>query len=837
MTANAENRLTENKLPAGARAPYDSAEFLPGGVRPAIAPLFVAGLVLAWGLDAFSRVAYVGGYIDEFSRDSLGMASLLALSLPTLYIIGLIRHRPLLCTTIIFAIVLGLLGQISDMIDELAFSRNYPLLDKTNAVHLEIERMIFLTAGFFALATTYFALIMGEADRRALKHERQALAENVKEREAAEVALRFAHDELEQTVAERTRELRERNDQLAVELVERERFEQSLEARLRYEEGLAACSQILLADCEPDEALNRALTSLLVVTNASRVYLFENRADTERGLRAVLTHEAWDDAHCPDCARTPGLMIDYGMGLDRWKEEFGVGNFIVGTLGTLQGEERALMQTHGVQSLLLLPLSWDGRWRGFLGFDDVRHQRAWGHEEIRVLRTACEMVGACKERQRSENQLLAAYDELERRVEERTSDLRLANEELEREATVRRRAERDKVQLESELRQAQKMQAIGTLAGGIAHDFNNILASILGYSELALSRMEEESPYRRYFNEVLKASNRARELVQQILVFSRQSESERKPVFPHLIADEVVAFLSASCPANLEIRSRIDPETGAVMSSTVQMHQVILNLCTNAQHAMRKIGGVLEIRVKPVVLLERLTTTLTEIAPGDYCYISVSDTGDGIPPTSIERIFDPFFTTKSVDEGTGMGLAIVHGIVSAQAGAVAVSSKAGEPTIFEVYLPRFEAEIVPEVAAQPLNGEGMERILIVDDEPQLVELWKELLEQYGYNVCGFSNSLQALRHFREHADDYDFVLSDQTMPGMSGTELARNLLRQRPDIPIIIVTGYSETVSPEVIREIGIRDLVFKPILGRDLTVAIRRVLDANPRPLTTKPA
>jgi signal transduction histidine kinase/CheY-like chemotaxis protein len=574
-----------------------------------------------------------------------------------------------------------------------------------------------------------------------------------------------------------------------------------------------------------------------VVTEASRVYIFENRADTERGLCAVLTHEAWDDRQCPDCVASPGLTLAYSEGLERWQEELSVGNFVVGTASNLPASEGVVMRQNRAQSLLLLPLGWEGRWRGFLGFDDVTRERPWGHEEIRVLRTACEMMGACKERARAEQQLLTAYDDLERRVEERTRDLRLANEQLQKEAAVRRRAEEDKVQLESELRQAQKIQAIGTLAGGIAHDFNNILASILGYSELALSRMETDNPYRRYFDEVLKASNRARELVQQILIFSRQSEAEKKAVFPHLIADEIVALLSASCPSNIEIRAEIDTETGAVLSSTVQMHQVVLNLCTNAQHAMRKTGGVLELRVEPRTLEDKLKSPMAELLPGDYCYISVADTGEGISAGTMERIFDPFFTTKSVHEGTGMGLAIVHGIVTGQGGAVLARSVPGVNTIFEVYLPRHavtESEEEPEVTISP---EGQERILVVDDEPQLVQLWGELLEQYGYQVTGFSDSLEALAHFREHKDGFDFVLMDQTMPGMTGTELARNILAERTDMPIIIATGFSDSVSPEIIREIGIRDLVYKPILGRDLTTAIRRVLDQTERPRQPDPA
>jgi len=412
-------------------------------------------------------------------------------------------------------------------------------------------------------------------------------------------------------------------------------------------------------------------------------------------------------------------------------------------------------------------------------------------------------------------------------VDERTADLQHANERLQEEIAERGRAEAANRELEVQLRQAQKMQAIGTLAGGIAHDFNNILASILGYAELGIQKSDPESRLNRYLEEVLKAGNRAKELVRQILLFSRQAEEERVPVQLQLIAREVLELVKTSCPPHITIESDIVRSDDAVLADPIQMHQVILNLCTNALHAMGKETGRLHLAVGPVRLRNALQTPTGYLRPGEYIRVGVTDTGHGIDGSTLERIFEPFFTTKNVGEGTGMGLAIVHGIVTRLSGVVAVKSSPGQGSLFEVYLPAYQHEETETASAESGPHEGSERILVVDDEPQLVSLWSEMLGQLGYEVTAFCDSEEALQSYKTQPEAFDLVLLDQTMPNMTGLELAENILQIRPELPIIMATGFSEAATAERSQELGIAEFVYKPILGNDLGQAIRRALDA----------
>jgi PAS domain S-box-containing protein len=386
--------------------------------------------------------------------------------------------------------------------------------------------------------------------------------------------------------------------------------------------------------------------------------------------------------------------------------------------------------------------------------------------------------------------------------------------------------EHEKERLELQLRQAQKMEAIGTLAGGIAHDFNNILGAISGYTELALLDIEEGSVLKSELTSVLEASERAKELVKQILTFSRQND--QRPIVMDLapVVKESLKLLRASVPRTIEIRQNIKGSC-TVLADPTQMQQVVMNLCTNAAQAMQETEDVLDIAIEPVELDETNVKDLLEITPGKYVMLRVSDTGSGIEPDVIGKIFDPFFTTKEAGKGTGMGLSVVHGIVKSSGGSITVDSKPGKGSVFKVFFPRIDQKVREEtMAVEPLPS-GSERILFVDDEEALVRIGQQMLERLGYKVETRTSSIEALAAFQHNPDKYDLVITDMTMPNMTGEGLGKELLRIRPDIPIIICTGFSYQMDQEKAMGMGIRALIMKPLVMKETAETIRKVLDA----------
>jgi len=373
------------------------------------------------------------------------------------------------------------------------------------------------------------------------------------------------------------------------------------------------------------------------------------------------------------------------------------------------------------------------------------------------------------------------------------------------------------------------MEAIGTLAGGIAHDFNNILGVIIGYSEMAVQDIEDTELVAHNLDQVLKASHRAKELVQQILTFSHKNDLEHKPVIINPIVKESLKMLRASLPKTIEIRERITSEMLILMSNPTQIHQILMNLCTNAAHAMDDIGGILEVTLRPWGPEADEEAPDHDLPPGAYLRLTVRDTGHGMAPEVIPKIFDPYFTTKPVGKGTGMGLAVVHGIVQSHNGSISVSSSPADGTLFDIAFPRFltrgvQDEDSPDLPA-PLADK---RILLVDDERLLADLGKQMLERLGYVVDARTDSVQALEDFRENAGEYDLIITDMTMPGITGDVLSREVIRIRPDIPIILCTGYNERINPERAKEIGIAALLMKPLAVNQLARAIHEVLTGS---------
>ncbi|HNT88097.1 MAG TPA: ATP-binding protein, partial [Candidatus Hydrogenedentes bacterium] len=715
--------------------------------------------------------------------------------------------------------------QLSDIADEFDAVKDVPLLGKQHAVHQFIENALVGTGGLLLVAGLYYAMLELEWGRRRLEAERRQLAENVAVRERVEEELKAARDRLEGEVESRTKELAQRNEELRVELGDHARAEASLARRLRFEEGLAACSQTLQAESVGAEGLAHALELLRISAGASRVMFFENEQSDGGALAARRVAEAYD----PEAARPASVKetsrLSYTGAAAAWRVALAAGHAVTVREDTVAAEEQALVTRLGARSLLMLPVGWEGDWRGVLAFANGPRRDKWEAEVVRMLRTAAELLGAFKERQRAEDSLRKAHEDLERRVAERTADLTLVNKRLEAEIADRRRAERDKEKLEAQLRQAEKMKAIGTLAGGIAHDFNNILSSILGFTEMTLVKADADFPYRRYLEEVFKAGNRAKELVRQILVFSRQSEEERAPINMHDIVDEALALFSPALPENIVLRHALDPDCGTVLADPVQMHQVVMNLLSNAEHAMRENGGVLEVRLEAVRFDAPVTMPQGILLPGAYILLTVSDTGHGIPPEAISRIYEPFYTTKAVGEGTGMGLAIVHGIVTSLGGVVTVESDYRRGAVFRIYLPRSHHAALRRAEPADEDLGGSEHILVVDDEAQLVSMWTEMLRGLGYQVTSHTGSRSALQDFLDDPDAYDLALLDQTMPELSGAELARRMLGKRPGFPIILATGFSEAITAEDARAMGIREFVLKPIIAKDLALTIRRAL------------
>ena len=380
--------------------------------------------------------------------------------------------------------------------------------------------------------------------------------------------------------------------------------------------------------------------------------------------------------------------------------------------------------------------------------------------------------------------------------------------------------------LQRQLIQSQKMEAIGTLAGGIAHDFNNILSAILGFAELALFDLPKGSHSHEDVSEVIKAGNRAKDLVRQILTFSRKTEQEFKPIDIVPLLSEALKFLRATLPSTIEICNQFDVERTEVLCNPTMIQQILMNLCTNAAHAMKKTGGVLTVNLLETEVDVGGIDKRRELPPGPYVQLTVGDTGPGIEPGIMGRIYDPYFTTKEKGEGTGLGLSVVHGIIQSLKGAVAVESEPDKGTVFNVYLPRVIG--VPESdAAQPQSlPTGNERILLADDEDALATMGRLMLDRLGYQVTVKTDSYEALNTFRSQPDQFDLIISDKTMPRMTGFDLAEEVKKIRPDVPIIICTGYSDEIEANKAVRLGISRLIVKPLSMDELAIAVRSALD-----------
>ncbi len=384
------------------------------------------------------------------------------------------------------------------------------------------------------------------------------------------------------------------------------------------------------------------------------------------------------------------------------------------------------------------------------------------------------------------------------------------------------------VRLEKQLIQAQKMQAICTLTGGIAHDFNNILSAIMGYTEICMIQAPKDTQIPRRLERIMDACQRAKELVKQILTFSRQTKQEYNKVQIHLLVKEALKLLRASLPSTIEIRLEIHTDSSYIMADPTQVHQVLMNLCTNASQAMQEKGGKLTVRLDDVKVDHENSAKFSGLSPGSYVRMMVSDTGHGMERQTLEHIFDPFFTTRRSDEYKGMGLAVVKSIVKDHGGAVFVTSEPGKGSCFEVLFPKTTIEPVLEKKSVVRLPGGKERILLVDDEEFVVDMAKEMLETLGYAVTATSSSPEALKWFDQSPLDFDLVIADRTMPHMTGMALAERIQHIRPDVPIILCTGYSEEIITETDELVNIKAVIMKPFIIQELAMTVRNVLDGR---------
>ena len=418
--------------------------------------------------------------------------------------------------------------------------------------------------------------------------------------------------------------------------------------------------------------------------------------------------------------------------------------------------------------------------------------------------------------------------DLDRKVKERTRELTKTYDLLHREMKERLDAQEKRIVLETALNKRQKMEAIGTLAGGIAHDFNNILSAIIGYAELTKEETKE-SETKQYASQVLAAAMRAKELTGQILTFSRQADQEVAPLEIAPVITEALKLIRASIPASVTIRADLLSDAW-ITSDPTQIHRIVINLCTNAVQAMLgKKTGIIEIGLEDIEIKEPEKTGFPGSSPGSWVKLSVRDTGHGMEKETIDNIFDPFFTTRDVDKGTGMGLAVVHGIVKKSGGSIHVESRPDRGSVFTILLPRISPPETPR--HQPLTdsaedtiGKG-EHILVVDDEVTLIKMMEKTLPKLGYWVTGFSDPGEALAFVRTHGKDLDLVITDFSMPGMNGFDVAREIKKSRPDLPVMLCTGYGESVTRENMKEAGIMDFLMKPVTRQVLGEKIRQIL------------
>ncbi|MGH6896207.1 MAG: two-component system VirA-like sensor kinase [Geminicoccaceae bacterium] len=558
----------------------------------------------------------------------------------------------------------------------------------------------------------------------------------------------------------------------------------ALQERVTFESLVTGVSAhfINLPPDRVDHGINQALARLGDYTGVDRAYILLFGADG----RTLDRSHAWQRAgiRTPGGCRGDPLVAESSSSLERFVQQ---GSVHVPSVCALPSTpEKTALAERGTRSWLCLPMWCAGKRVGLLGFDAVQAEKRWSDDDIALLRTVGEIF---------------------------------AN------ALERKRAEAERAALEAQLRQSQRMEAIGTLAGGIAHNFNNILGAILGYGEMALSALPQGSGAHRYLQQVMTAGQRGKGVVDQILAFSRRAEHERRSIRVQPVVEEAIDLLRASLPTTIDIRPRLQAGDAAVLGDPTQLQQVVVNLSTNAAQAMQG-RGTLEVGVDALSLANGRTLSHGTLEAGRYLRLTVRDSGQGMDDATMERIFEPFFTTKAPGSGTGLGLATVHGIVAEHDGAIDVRSRLGRGSTVEVYLAQTETHAPDQYPAEtPAPSGHGETILLIDDETPLMLLGEEMLAALGYEPVGFDSSVRALAAFCADPQRFDLLLADEVMPEMTGTQLAAEVHRIRPALPIVLMTGYGGPIEARGLRAAGICEVLRKPLSSAEIAASLARHL------------
>ncbi len=617
------------------------------------------------------------------------------------------------------------------------------------------------------------------------------------------------------------------NFMLKKEIKKRRIIEMNLTYRLDFETLILEMSSLFinLKTQQINEQISQALNRIAVFVEAQCGFIF---GISGHGKRFFNSHGWFSDQL--DSKMENFQELD-ATTMPWWVERLNRNEVIavssIAKLPEKAAVEKELLLAAGLKAIVSIPMSMGGETTGFLGVASIQNHRKWSTDEIALLQAVGQIFTNALQRKQAEEALQQSHDNLEQRIAQRTTDLAKTNLCLQQEITERERMEAEKEKLIEQLIQAQKMEAIGTMAGGIAHDFNNILMPIIGYAEMTKIKLPPESDIKRYLDQIIDASMRAKELIRQILTFSRQNDHESKPIKLEPLVKETLRLMRPSLPSTIEIRESIDPNVGQIAGNPTQIHQLLMNLCTNARHAMREHGGILTVALDEVRHPGCSVSNGRKLEPGSYVRLQISDTGHGIRESIQKRVLEPYFTTKAPEEGTGLGLSVVHGIVKKHGGHLTFSSQVNKGTTFQVLFPKNPASTTCEaVKPEHIVSGGTERVWVLDDDDAIALMEQKILQNLGYAVKAFTRSDQLLAEFKKNGDRVDLVITDMTMPTRTGVELARLLMDMRADIPIVLCTGFSENIDAARAKDIGIRKFLIKPVVMKELADTVRKVLD-----------